>query len=242
MHPRDLELLFTAYDERFFAGLCRSALEDRKLTFRLSPRMIKAGGKTTRFRTRNGQESFEIAVAINMLFDGFGENDRGITVCGLECENRLQALQRIFEHEMVHLAELFCWRSSDCTAARFQGIAGRLFLHRAHTHDLITRRERAAESGIRVGSLVSFSFQNERLTGRVNRITKRVSVLVKDPDGTKYSDGLRYKTYYVPISWLEPGHAREGDKLGLGPAWRGRPSPELHLKISLTPSPRTPGS
>jgi hypothetical protein len=215
MHPRDLELLFTAYDERFFAGLCRSALEDRKLSFRLSSRMIKAGGKTSRFRTRNGQESFQIAVAISMLFDGFGAKDRGITVCGLECENRLQALQRIFEHELVHLAELLCWRSSDCTAARFQGIAGRLFLHRAHTHDLITRRERAAESGVQVGSLVSFSFQNDRLMGRVNRITKRATVLVKDPDGTKYSDGLRYKAYYVPISWLEPARARKGVEEGV---------------------------
>jgi hypothetical protein len=47
-----------------------------------------------------------------------------------------------------------CWKTSDCTAARFQEIAARHFLHRAHTHQLITRQERAADAGIRAGSCV----------------------------------------------------------------------------------------
>src|ERR1700733_558484 len=41
IHPRDLEFLFAAYDERFFVGLCRPALENRRLSFRLSPRMTR---------------------------------------------------------------------------------------------------------------------------------------------------------------------------------------------------------
>jgi hypothetical protein len=47
-------------------------------------------------------------------------------------------------------------------------------------------------------------FEGRRLTGRVNRITKRATVLVEDSEGQKYSDGLRYKTYYVPIADLCP--------------------------------------
>lgn len=104
---------------------------------------------------------------------------------------------------MVHLAEHLYWDHSDCSAPRFQEIAGRLFLHRAHTHNLVTRTERAAEAGIRIGSRVAFLFEGRRLTGRVNRITKRVSVLVEQADGALYSDGHRYKTYYVPIRLLE---------------------------------------
>jgi hypothetical protein len=204
IHAGDLESLFTAYDERFLNALGRPALEGRKLRFRLAPRMTRAGGKTTQYRAHNGDVSYEIAIAVSMLFDGFRDTDRRrITACGLECQDRLEALQRIFEHELVHLAEQLCWGHSDCTAARFQDIAGRLFLHRAHTHDLITRRERAADSGIRVGSHVTFTFEGRRLAGRVNRITKRATVLVEDPAGMTYSDGLRYKTYYVPIKWLE---------------------------------------
>ena len=203
IHPQDLEFLFAAYDERFLAGLLRPALEGRRLRFRLAPRMTRAGGKTTQYRSPAGEVSYEIAIAASMLFDGFRDTDRRATVCGRECQDRLEALQRIFEHELVHLGELVCWGHSDCTAARFQDIASRIFLHRAHTHDLITRRERAAEYGIRVGSRVDFIFEGRRLTGRVNRITKRATVLVEDPAGAKFSDGLRYKTYYVPIHCLE---------------------------------------
>ena len=124
--------------------------------------------------------------------------------CGLECADRLEALLHIFEHEIVHLAEQLCWQTSDCAAARFQDIARRFFLHRAHTHNLVTRRELAANSGIRVGSRVTFAFEGRKLSGRVNRITKRVTVLVEDAEGQPYSDGFRYKTYYVPIALLQP--------------------------------------
>ena len=204
IHPNDLDFLFNSYDALFFQGLCRPALNGQMIRFRLSRRMTKAGGKTTRFRTAAGLVSYEISIATSMLFDGFGKVDRRATVCGLDCDSRLDALQRIFEHEMVHLAEQLCWEESDCSGLRFQEIARRLFRHEAHTHDLITRRERAAAAGIRPGSRVTFVFEGERLTGRVNRITKRVTVLVEDSEGQRFSDGLRYKTYYVPIADLEP--------------------------------------
>ena len=203
IHPDDLAFLFNAYDEHFFAGLCQQALSGRRLTFRLSRRMTLAGGTTSRLRAHTGEISFEIAIAIDTLFDGFGETDRAVTVGGLECRNRLEALQRIFEHEFVHLVEQLCWDQSDCSAPRFQGIAARFFLHRAHTHNLITRKERAAKSGVRAGSRVTFQFEGRNLTGRVNRITKRATVLVEDAEGRKYSDGLRYKIFYVPIGSLQ---------------------------------------
>ena len=202
IHPQDLEFMFRTYDERFLAENCRSALNGRRLRFRLSPRMTSAGGKTTRFVLRTGEEFYEIAVACSMLFDGFGNSGRRISVCGLECGNRLEALQRIFEHELVHLTELLCWETSNCAASRFQEIARRLFLHQAHTHRLITWREGAANSGIRPGSRVTFEFEGQRLRGQVSRITKRATVLVEDPGGQPYSDGLRYKIYYVPIGRL----------------------------------------
>lgn len=204
IHTHDLKFLFDAYDERFCDGLCRQSLSGRKLSFRLSPRMTKAGGKTSCFISRSGEVSYEISIAISMLFDGFAKTDRRVRVGGLDCENRLEAVQRIFEHEMVHLTELLCWGNTECAAQRFQGIAARLFLHRAHTHELVTRRERAAHLGISVGALVNFNFEGRELTGRVNRITKRATVLVEDANRRQYSDGRRYRTYYVPIAWLKP--------------------------------------
>jgi hypothetical protein len=214
IHSDDLEFLFDAYDELFFAGMCRKVLAGRRLTFRLSRRMTLVGGTTSRLKSYTGEISFEIAIAIDTLFDGFGETDRIVTVGGLECRSRLEALQRIFEHEFVHLVELLCWDKSDCSASRFRDIAARFFLHQAHTHNLITRKERAAKSGVRPGSRVTFPYEGRILTGRVNRITKRATVLVEDPDGRKYSNGLRYKIFYVPLASLQLASVSDpaGDK------------------------------
>jgi hypothetical protein len=202
IHPGDLGFLFDAYDGRFLDGLARHALNGRRLDFGLSSRMTTSGGVTRRIRMRTGEVRFEIVIASGLLFDGFNQTGRRATACGVECESRLDALQRIFEHELIHLTEYLCWDRSNCRAARFQEIAARIFLHRAHTHDLITRRELAAESGIRRGSPVSFEFDGRRLSGHVIRITKRATVLVEDPEGPRYTDGKHYKTYYVPLAAL----------------------------------------
>ena len=210
IHVEDLSLLFAAYDERFLNGLCGELLGRDGPAFRLSGRMTRAAGKTTRLQHPDGTSSFEIAVATSVLFDGFLADDPAVTVCGLPCRDRLEALQRVLEHEIVHLAEWLCWEVSHCGRARFQGIASRLFLHRAHTHQLITRSERAAKLGVKVGTRVSFRYRDRRLTGRVNRITKRATVLVDDPAGELWSDGRRYVRYYVPLGKLRPVSARPG--------------------------------
>lgn len=204
IHPGDLESLFALYDQHYFAGHCRQALRGRTLSLRLSTRMSRAGGTTSRFRTHSGEIRFEIAIACGLLFDGFRAGDRPITVGGLPCATRLEALQRIFEHELVHLIEQLCWDTSDCAGDRFQQIAAAQFLHRAHTHELITRRERAAQAGIRPGLQVSFECEGRCYTGIVNRITKRATVLVEDASGEPFSNGRRYRTFYVPLALLRP--------------------------------------
>lgn len=202
IHVADLEWLFAAYDQRFFAGLIGATVPRPALRFRLSTRMTKAGGKTTTFRTGIHQVRYEIAISCGLLFDAFREGDRPIAVCGVPCATRLDALQRIFEHELVHLLEQVCWGTSDCAAERFQDVASRFFLHRSHQHQLITRGERAAHVGIRPGARVRFVYEGRTLAGLVNRITTRATVLVEDPAGRPFSDGRRYLTYYVPVGAL----------------------------------------
>ncbi len=207
-HSDDLKFMFYMYDQRLLNGACAAALAGRPLDFLLSKRMTRAGGKTTWKTIRNRltgsvREEFEIAVSSHLLFQNFREDRRSVTVTGIECHNRLEAMQRIVEHELVHLGERLAWNTSNCRARRFQSIAERLFGHRVHTHDLVTTHEVARrEHGIRVGSRVRFDFEGHALQGIVNRITKRVTVLVPDPRGTPYSDGFRYSKYYIPLSML----------------------------------------
>lgn len=214
IHPDDLAFLFAAYDTRFLDGTCGELLGPGGVTFRLSSRMTRAGGMTTRIVDPDGTIRYEIAVATSILFDGFVAGDPDVTVGGLPCRHRLDALQRLFEHELVHLAEWLCWDESHCGRSRFQGIAQRLFLHQAHTHELITPVERAASIGITVGTRVTFRYGGGRLEGRVNRITKRATVLVEDPEGECWSDGRRYTRYYVPLGGVRV--VGEGGKGGSG--------------------------
>ncbi len=210
IHQDDLEMLFDLYDRTFFDRQCQALLGDTPLSFRLSKRMTQAGGKATRreIRHRNGQPAsieYEIAVATTLLFNTFQGDDPPVSMSGIECHNRLQALQRVFEHELVHLIEMLIWNKSSCSAARFQSIANRVFGHTEHRHQLITPRKRAlTQYGIRSGDRVSFRIDGRHYTGFVNRITKRATVLVPDARGLRYSDGKCYAKYYVPVGMLEP--------------------------------------
>lgn len=203
----DIERLFDLYDQLFFGGLVRSTVGRTPLRFRLSERMTKAGGKTTRyFDRRSGQTKyFEIAVSTTLLFQCFSDDDhRPIVVGGLQCRDRLDALQRTMEHELVHLIEMLIWTDSSCAAQRFQAIANKFFAHTEHTHRLITQVERAhAKFGVRTGDQVRFRFEGATHVGIVNRITKRATILVEDQNGAPYSDGKRYLKFYVPLQMLE---------------------------------------
>lgn len=205
IHPSDLAFLFDQYDQTHFNQRCLEALNGVRPNFRLAPRMTSNAGKTTRFFIHATREvKFEIAIASSMLYDCFREDDhRPVMVNGHQCKTRIEALMRIFEHEMVHLAEQLAWRHSNCSAPRFHDIAERFFGHRApHKHSLITRKEKMAQSGLRVGSQVQFEFEGLTRIGLLNKVTKRATVLVLDEKGQRYSDGKRYLKFYVPIPSL----------------------------------------
>ena len=207
IHLSDVTRLFHRYDRDFFDERIGTALGTTPLRFRLSKRMTSSGGQTASYgvRHRSRHPSFEISVSTTLLFQCFGGDDhRAITVAGVECTDRLEALQLIMEHELVHLIEMLLWQTSRCSAARFQSIAWRFFGHRGHTHALITPRERAlTKFGIRPGATVRFVANGTQHTGVVNRVTKRATVLVRDPNGVRYTDGQRYAKFYVPVEMLE---------------------------------------
>ena len=209
IHSRDLDFLFDQYDRLFFDGNLGHAARanNTPLHFRVSKRMTRVGGTTTRFRPRatvGGRGSYEIAVSSTLLFTTFHDVDRTISVTGVECHNRIEALQRIFEHELIHLTEMVVFDDSSCSQQRFQSLAFQFFAHTEATHQLITPSERAvAKYGIKPGDKVTFNIEGQHYEGVVNRITKRATVLVEDRNSPLYSDGHRYAKFYVPVAMLE---------------------------------------
>lgn len=167
--------------------------------------MTSSGGITTsRLPVGGGAHmNFEIAISSTLLFASFRDHRGPINVTGMLCENRLQALMRIMEHEMVHLIEMMLWNDSSCSRRRFKDIAFRFFGHRQSTHQLLAPIDTAeTDLQIEVGDLVTFVRGRERFRGFVNRITKRATILVPNKTGALYSDGKRYRRYYVPLTSL----------------------------------------
>jgi hypothetical protein len=209
----DLERLFNWYDREFFAGrLGEMLMEDEAhpVTFRLSRRLVRAAGQTIRQVSRVHRHGkpfakveYEITISATLLFNTFQDVDRPVTVGGLLCRDRVEALQRIFEHELLHLAEFLAWGRSNCRADNFHKLSRRIFAHEGAFHDLITPGEQArAAYGILIGDYVTFEIDGRQHAGRVNRITRRASVLVEDPRGVLFDDGNRYLTFYVPLPLL----------------------------------------
>jgi hypothetical protein len=204
----DLGLLFQINDEYFFEGevakLCERTAH-RPLSFRLSTRMTSAGGMTTMQTSkirRKRQVDFEIAIATTPLFASFRDEENAI-VSGINCNDRLEALQRIMEHEMVHLIEMLLWTDSNCSANPFKNIVRRFFGHTESKHQLLTPRDLAKKKlGISPGDKVQFHADGLIVQGHVNRITKRATVLVPHARGQRYDDGKKYKKYYVPLNRL----------------------------------------
>lgn len=206
IHPDDLQLLFTEYDRRFFGAQIEPTLGPAPLDFGLSRRMTSSGGKTVCYTDRsNGQRAFEISVSTTILFGCFdGGDHRPVSGSGIVCRDRLDALQRIMEHELIHLIEMLLWNQSSCGKPRFHSMTLRFFGHTENKHRLITPRETAVvKYGIRPGMRVRFRYDGVQHTGLVNRITKRATVLVEDRRGQRYSDGKLYSKFYVPVQVLE---------------------------------------
>ena len=145
----DLILLFDLYDDSFFSGLLRRFLREDcagAIAFRLSDRMTRAAGKT--FMRRGGTPphswmreriEFEIAISTFLLFQTFQDPVRTVTVGGVVCRDRLEALQRTFEHELLHLTEFLAWGMSSCAEENFRTLSRRVFAHEGVHHDLVTR-------------------------------------------------------------------------------------------------------
>lgn len=201
----DLEAVFRAIDACYHAGAISRACQKPGVTlgFRLSGRMTHTGGTTAiRIARKTGQRSYVITLAPRVIHDSFSAV-HSATVCGLVCHDMREALLRVMQHEMIHLVEFLVWGGSSCSRPRFRNLVHRCYGHTESKHRMLSPAQRArVVHAIGPGDQVNFEFQGCVLTGQVNRISRRATVLVPDPAGERFSDGGRYRRYYVPLAIL----------------------------------------
>jgi len=196
----DLQILFELYDHYFFNDYFNKNHGDR-ISFRLSKRMTKAGGKTSYWKQ---SETFEICLSTTLIFQTFGDISRKVMVSGIPCSDRLEAVMRIMEHEIIHLLELVVQGKSGCSQPQFKKLSKSVFNHNGVTHDLVTPAEKAHKKyNLKVGDSVVFDFEGKTLMGKIHRITKRATVMVENERGGFIDrQGKRYAKYYIPLPWL----------------------------------------
>ena len=197
----DVVRLFQLYDLHFFDNYFQEN-HPRKIRVRWSSKLTSAGGKTA-CNKRTG--AITISLSSTLIFWTFGEIRREVVVNGLRCKDRLAATMRIMEHEIIHLAEYLLFGDSSCAGDRFKGMAFNIFGHTGVTHDLVTQWERAHRKfNLKVGDNVSFEIEGQSYAGEISRITKRATVMIRDPAGVfKDIQGNKYNKCYVPISMLK---------------------------------------
>lgn len=204
LHTGLLGDLFELYDELVFARALSNALRSAGIDFgfRISSRMTKAAAKTTLWRKRRPQR-IELAVSSQLLLENFQNPGQVVSVAGVPCATRLQAMQRLFEHELIHVVEFLVFGKSSCRRRPFQTIAANAFGHRSSYHQLAGTNEfDAVVPRIQPGNRVRFDHRRRELAGFVQRITKRATVLVPHRFGRRYSDGRCYQKYLVPLMRL----------------------------------------
>ncbi len=196
----DIKMMFELYDEIFFDDFFKLHYPKR-IKFSLSRRMTRSGGKTE-YHPRK----IIIKLSTPLLFQSFNGEGRDVIICGIVCSDRLEAMMRIMEHEIIHLIEYVSYGGSSCSGNRFLSLVSRIFGHTDTGHQLVTGQEIADKNyGLMVGDRVSFEFQGDIKQGQITRITNRVTVMVKDCKGFYHDlSGKRYTKYYIPLNHLEP--------------------------------------
>jgi len=202
----DLFILFKQYNEVFLNDWFTKKFPG-KMQFNLSRHMTRSAGITKCPKNYNAKKPHENSITICIGVDFFLKYDYlegSKMVCGLETHNSLEALQMVFEHELIHAIEFILFQKSSCKKNRFKDTVRNIFGHTKSHHQIPTNSIIASKKyGINIGDRVQFQFENAHLVGFIAKINKRAVVMVRDRRG-QFIDkqGVRYRKYYVPLGLL----------------------------------------
>jgi len=186
----DIRFLFSLYDKYFFD---LKLLKSYDIDFGISLKLTRSAG-ITRFQKYTSK--IEIKFSYPLIFNKFNQSQDGFMVNGVFCQNPQQALMRVMEHEIVHLLEFLTDGKSSCSKPRFIQLAYQLFGHTENKHKIGIEIPLEKEIiKFKKGERVKFFYKNKTYIGKINRITKRATVIVEE--------NQKLSKYYVPVCMLE---------------------------------------
>ncbi len=203
---RDLYILYNLYDDIFLDSWLKNNFKG-KIKLTLSRQLTRAAGNTKTKKNiamiKPEDIEFEIKISLNHLIN-FDMTDRDKYVGGIKVNNKLDSLMLVFEHELCHVIEFLIYKKSNCSKQPFKSLISDLFGQSESHHKLVTTREaNFSQYGLVPGDWVSFEYAGDELTGFINKINKRATVMSPSQHG-KYVDksGQHYTKYYIPLSCL----------------------------------------
>lgn len=203
---RDLYILYNLYDDIFLDSWLKNNFKG-KIKLTLSRQLTRAAGNTKTKKNiamiKPEDIEFEIKISLNHLIN-FDMTDRDKYVGGIKVNNKLDSLMLVFEHELCHVIEFLIYKKSNCSKQPFKSLISDLFGQSESHHKLVTTREaNFSQYGLVPGDWVSFEYAGDELTGFINKINKRATVMSLSQHG-KYVDksGQHYTKYYIPLSCL----------------------------------------
>ena len=204
-YPRhtDLKKLFSLYDEHYFSGAINehilvSLKYSRKLTSSAGMILFTKGiCSSVSAPKKEYIAKATISFSHPLIFDEYQTETDNYLVNGVVCRNPAEALMRVMEHELTHLVEYVLYNKSSCGQPQFQKICYDLFGHTESKHSIgVPLPTDAEKAKFKRGDKVSFQYENKVFKGTIERIQKRATVRIDNPQGNSP------KRFYVPISLL----------------------------------------
>lgn len=215
--PAPLEFLAQVYDGLCFEGALTAALAgflDAPVEFRVSPRLTSRPLALEKVGVRSLRQA-RVTYSSAYLAPGVYPEPEGTWLCGHLCRDRLAMVQRLTEQVLLWLA-VWCCPEVEAGLERLGSV---LFGHVAGAAPLPPLAVRLeAVHGIAPGDRVAFEVEGVPYQGVVERVGRRATVRVADPDpdldpdpgAWAGADGRPASRAHVPLGLLR--------RLASGPA------------------------
>ena len=161
--PKLMQKMYEYYDESFFQGLLSRQVKSsgKGIVFELSNQASSSAGSAWVRRNKTTRIMFSVKVFREVT----KKTVASLTVNGLNVTNRVDAMMRVMEHELVHLALLTSGSKEHTNEGHgpfFKAIVFALFGHITTTHDLkidenLVGKTRLTKETVKVGDYVAMS-------------------------------------------------------------------------------------